>query len=165
MIALTGIFVSEIKHDFFRTAIFGGLVSIFFLQSIFLVAAHDFKGLSSVLSKIPQDKVVMTDFIDPVRYYRQGYLNDSKINNKAFIFLEKFFVNTPPMPNERKIVSYREFDENKSISVDFALVTEFYFERGFSLGSEFTKCIDIYSGKYKAFWVFAKSKSLCSYFA
>ena len=104
----------------------------------------------------------MTDFIDPIRYYRQEYLFDTKINNKGLLFLEKLFNKPDQPPFKSTIVTYRAYLDDKSVNVDYAILTDFYFERGYTLEPGFEKCFEIMSGNYRAFSVFAKSSELCA---
>ncbi len=114
---------------------------VFFLNSVFIISTHNFKGFSEAVKKIPIEKIIFTDFLDPVKYYRGDYLID-------------------PAP-DTIIYSNIDFEYAKE-DADFAVLTEFYFSRNLRLEKEMVKCFEIKSGEFTAFLVFAKSNQLCN---
>ncbi|MEK6941806.1 MAG: glycosyltransferase family 39 protein [archaeon] len=138
LLLVCGIFLGEIWPKKPAIALAALLAGIFLFQGIVLFSNSNFHGLSETISKIPKENTIMTDFIDPVIYYR-GY-------NLA----------------QNNIVSYREYNDNPQSKADFAVLTEFYFSRNLRLEKELVKCFEIKSGEFTAFLVFAKSNQLCN---
>ena len=163
MIFFAAIFLSEIKISIGEAkigSIFAvGIAAIFLVSSISIVTSHNFTGLSETVQKIPAEKTIFTDFIDPVKYYSGEYVNDITLNNRAFAIITQIFGQKGSAAPSTVVFSHESIDLLQ-LKPDYAILTQLYFDEG-KTTEGFEKCSEIKENNIVVFYVFAENKGLC----
>ena len=163
MIFFVALFLSKIEMRLGEASIGGilaaGVAGMFLISTVSLVTTHEFTGLSETVGKIPGDKKIFTDFIDPVKYYRGEYVKDRALNNKAFAIITQIFGQHGKTSQSTIVFSNDSLDTLQE-KPDYAIITQLYFDEG-KTTKGFEECSEITEDDIVVFYVFAKNKELC----
>ena len=142
------------KH--LRKLIVALIIILFIIQGSVILNEHHFRGLSQSVGKITFDATIYTNYLDPVRYYRGDYIQETNVNNP---FFSKFF-GSNAKKGEQKMFYSGTTDLNEiQNEIDYLVLSEafFYDEKNVQLIQEnFAECDSLTVDGHTLFKIYGK---------